>query len=75
MRIARPVLDLEAAARLLDELVLHRNERIVHTLERLADGAADTADIDKVRGGMNDLVSYPILKLLGFLSRDSNFSM
>lgn len=75
MRVARPVLDLKAAALLLDELVLRGDERVVHAIELLADGGADTADIDEMRGRMNDLVSYPILMLLGFLSRDSNFSM
>ena len=56
VRVARPVLDLEAAALLLDELVLLGDERVVHSLERLADGGTDTTDIHEVRGGMNYLI-------------------
>lgn len=63
VRVARPVLDLEAAARRLDELVLRGDERVVHTLERLADGGADTADIDEVRGRMDDLVESGLIRV------------
>ena len=62
-RIARPVLDLKAAALLLDELVLLGNERVVHTIELLTDGSTDTADIDEVRSRMNDLIESGLVRI------------
>lgn len=44
VRIARPILYLEAAALLLDELILLGDERVVHTIELLADDDADSFD-------------------------------
>lgn len=62
-RIARPVLDLKAAALLLDELVLLGNERVVHTIELLTDGSTDTADIDEVRSRMDNLVESGLVRV------------
>lgn len=63
VRITRPVLDLESAALLLDELVLLGDERVVHTIELLADGGTDTANIDEVRGRMDDLVESGLVRV------------
>ena len=63
VRVARPVLDLETTALLLDELVLLGDERVVHTFELLADGGTDTADIDEMRGRMNDLVESGLVRI------------
>ena len=62
-RIARPVLDLKAAALFLDELILLGDESVIHTLELLADGSADTADIDEVRSRMNDLIESGLVRI------------
>lgn len=45
VRIARPVLDLEAATLLLDELVLLGDESVIHTLELLVAPGTSTVDI------------------------------
>lgn len=63
VRIARPVLDLETAALLLDELALLGDERVIHAFKRLADGGTDTADIDEVRSRMNDLVENGLVSI------------
>lgn len=63
VRVARPVLDLETVALLLDELILLGDYRIVHTIELLTDGGADTADIDEMRGRMNDLVESGLVRI------------
>lgn len=62
-RIARPVLYLETAALLLDELVLLGDERVVHTIELLADGGTDTADIHEVRGRVDDLIESGLVRV------------
>lgn len=63
VRIARPVLDLEAATLLLDELVLLGDESVIHTLELLADGGTDTADIHEVRGRVDDLIESGLVRV------------
>ena len=62
-RIARPVLNLETAALLLDELVFRGDERVVHSLERLADRGTDTADIDEMSGRMDNLIEGGLVRV------------
>lgn len=63
VRIARPVFDLKAAALLIDELILLGDESVIHTLELLADGGTDTADIHEVRGRVDDLIESGLVRV------------
>ena len=62
-RIASPVLDLKAATLLIDELTFLGDERVVHSIELLANGGTDTADINKMRGRMDDLIESGLVRV------------
>lgn len=62
-RVVRPILDLVAGRLCFHEVIGRWDELVVHTVEGLADGRANTADIDEFGSALNDLIESGLVRI------------
>lgn len=62
-RVVRPILNLVAGRLCFHEVIGRGDELVVHTVEGLACGRTDTADIDEFGSALDDLIESGLVRI------------